>query len=121
MLMYDALPLISALNLVLQQNASRTGVRVGKTRYFFPSSARKISLGPRVEAWQGFFASVRPTYKQLMANVNVCMTAFVEPCNLPDALRGFPEEQCPPCLIRSRSKHNISVIRRLFTKLGHRS
>jgi Argonaute linker 1 domain len=66
---YDTLPLISALNLVLQQNASRTGVRVGKNRYFFPSSAKKISLGPRVEAWQGFFASVRPTYKQLMVNV----------------------------------------------------
>jgi hypothetical protein len=66
---YDTLPLISALNLVLQQNASRTGVRVGKNRYFFPSSAQKIPLGPRVEAWQGFFASVRPTYKELMVNV----------------------------------------------------
>jgi eukaryotic translation initiation factor 2C len=66
---YDTLPLVSALNLVLQQNASRNGVRVGKNRYFFPSSAQKISLGIRVEAWQGFFASVRPTYKQLMVNV----------------------------------------------------
>ena len=66
---YDTLPLISALNLVLQQNASRTGIRVGKNRYFFPSSAQKIRLGPRVEAWQGFFASVRPTYKELMVNV----------------------------------------------------
>ena len=66
---YDTQPLVSALNLVLQQHASRTGVRVGKNRYFFPSSDQKIKLGPRVEAWQGFFASVRPTYKQLMVNV----------------------------------------------------
>lgn len=66
---YDTLPLISGLNLVLQQHASRTGVRVGKNRYFFPSSDQKISLGPGVEAWQGFYASVRPTFKQLMVNV----------------------------------------------------
>jgi hypothetical protein len=82
-------------------------VRVGKNRYFFPSSAEKIKLGPRVEAWQGFFASVRPTYKELMVNVyvsylffsapwklilhtsNVCMSAFVQPGNLADALNEF--------------------------------
>jgi eukaryotic translation initiation factor 2C len=103
---YDTLPLVSALNLVLQQHANRTGVRVGKNRYFFPS-AEKFKLGPRVEAWQGFFASVRPTYKELMVNVyvsylfsftpchlilhisNVCMTAFVQPGNLADALNEF--------------------------------
>ena len=33
---FDTLPIISALNLVLQQHAGRTGVRVGKNRYFFP-------------------------------------------------------------------------------------
>ncbi|KAF8063268.1 argonaute-like protein [Lyophyllum atratum] len=92
---YDPTPLISALNLVVQQRASRTGVRLGKNegkkvpRYFFPTSANKVSLGPGVEAWQGFYASVRPTYKQLMVNVNVCMTAFVEPGNLADALSSF--------------------------------
>lgn len=66
---YDPLPLISALNLVLQQHASRVGVRVGKSRYFFPTSSRKFSLGPGVEAMQGFYTSVRPSYKQLMVNV----------------------------------------------------
>ncbi|KAG5643974.1 hypothetical protein DXG03_009263, partial [Asterophora parasitica] len=86
---YDPLPLVSALNLVLQQHASRNGVRVGKNRYFFPTSAHKVSLGPGVEAWQGFFTSVRPTFKELMVNVNVCMTAFVEPGNLADALLNF--------------------------------
>lgn len=86
---YDPLPFTSALNLVLQQHASRNGVRVGKNRYFFPTSAQKVSLGPGVEAWQGFYASVRPTYRELMVNVNVCMTAFVEPGNLGDALLSF--------------------------------
>ena len=68
---YDFLPLVSALNLVLQQKASRTGIRVGKNRYFFPSSAQKVRLEPGVEAIQGFYASVRPTYKELMVNVSV--------------------------------------------------
>ena len=68
---YDFLPLVSALNLVLQQKASRTGIRVGKNRYFFPSSAQKVRLEPGVEAIQGFYASVRPAYKQLMVNVSV--------------------------------------------------
>lgn len=66
---YDPLPLISALNLVLQQNASRTGVRVGKNKYFFPASSQGFQLGFGIQAFQGFYASVRPTYKQLMVNV----------------------------------------------------
>lgn len=66
---YDPLPLISALNLVLQQHANRVGVRVGKSKYFFPSSSQRHSLGPGLEAIQGFYASVRPAYKQLMVNV----------------------------------------------------
>ncbi|KDR72808.1 hypothetical protein GALMADRAFT_158483 [Galerina marginata CBS 339.88] len=88
---YDPLPLISALNLVLQQHANRTGVRVGKSRYFFPTSSEKHNLGPGVEAIQGFYASVRPAYKQLMVNVNVCMTAFIVPGNLAARLQEFSQ------------------------------
>ncbi|KAG6860668.1 hypothetical protein C0995_008856 [Termitomyces sp. Mi166 len=86
---YDPLPLVSALNLVFQQHASRNGVRVGKNRYFFPASSQKVSLGSGVEAFQGFYTSVRPSYKQLLVNVNVCMTAFIVPGNLGDALLSF--------------------------------
>jgi hypothetical protein len=74
----------------LQQHPANTGVRVGKNRYFFPSSDMdKIELGLGVEAWKGFFTSVRPTFKQLMVNVNVCMTAFYTPGNLADAIMAF--------------------------------
>jgi len=66
---YDPLPLISALNLVLQQNASRTGVRVGKSRYFFPETFEKYKLSDGVFALQGFYASIRPVFKELMVNV----------------------------------------------------
>ncbi|KDQ09564.1 hypothetical protein BOTBODRAFT_117083 [Botryobasidium botryosum FD-172 SS1] len=88
---YDILPLVSALNLVLQSHASKTGVRVGQNRYFFPSTQRyQLELG--IEACQGFFMSVRPSYKQLMVNVNVCMTAFYMPGNLADAMMAFNRE-----------------------------
>jgi Argonaute linker 1 domain len=74
---------------VLQRHAAKTGIRVGKNRYFFPSSAERFELGLGIEAWRGYFASVRPTYKQLMVNVNACMTAFYTPGNLAEAILAF--------------------------------
>jgi hypothetical protein len=68
---YNTLPIISALNLVLQQHPTRTGVRVGKNRYFFPTSSESFPLSQGLVAFQGFYTSVRPTYKQLMVNVFV--------------------------------------------------
>lgn len=85
----DTQPVISALNLILQQYASRRGVRVGKNKYFFPSSSEHHTLSLGVEAFRGFFMSVRPTYKQLMVNINVCMTAFYVPGNLAQAMLAF--------------------------------
>ncbi|KAH9942807.1 Piwi-domain-containing protein [Amylocystis lapponica] len=87
----DTLPLVSALNLVLQRHASKTGVRAGRNRYFFPTLQR-FPLGLGLETWKGFFMSVRPTYKQLMVNINVCMTAFYVPGNLADAMMAFNRE-----------------------------
>lgn len=86
---YDPLPLISAINLVLQQQATRDGVRVGQNRYFFPSSKDRLSLGPGVEARKGFFASVRPTLGTLTVNVNATYTAFYLPGNFHEALNSF--------------------------------
>lgn len=36
--------------------------------------------------------SVRPAYKQLMVNVNVCMTAFYSPGNLAQAMIAFQNQ-----------------------------
>lgn len=67
---HNVLPLISSLNLILQQHANRVGTRVGKNRFFFPSSSqRPLMLAPGIEAIQGFYTSVRPAFKQLMVNV----------------------------------------------------
>ena len=49
-----------------------------------------VSLG--VEAYRGFFMSVRPMYKQLMVNVNVCMTAFYSPGNLARVMQDFQQQ-----------------------------
>ena len=84
--------MISALNLILQQYASRKGVRVGRNKYFFPSSAEHHPLSLGVEAYRGFFMSVRPMYKQLMVNINVCMTAFYTPGNLAEAMLAFSRQ-----------------------------
>jgi eukaryotic translation initiation factor 2C len=63
---------------------------VGRNRFFFPSaSSPPMSLGGGLEAWKGFYSSVRPTYNQLMVNVNVCTTAFYTPGNLADAMVAF--------------------------------
>lgn len=79
--------LISALNLVVQADASRKGARVGKNRHFFEPSVG--SIGGGIEAWRGFYASVRPVWKSMMVNINVCMTAFVESKNMATAISDF--------------------------------
>ncbi|KAI0065147.1 Piwi-domain-containing protein [Artomyces pyxidatus] len=81
-------PIISALQLVLQRQAAQTGHRAGKNRFFFQDEEMR-QIGPRLWALMGFYSSVRPVYKQLMVNVNVCMTAFHEPGNLAEAMQGF--------------------------------
>jgi hypothetical protein len=78
---------VSALNLVVQASSARTGTRVGKNRYFFGPA--QGSLGSGVEAWRGFYASVRPVWKSMMVNVNVCMTAFIEPKNMAVAIMDY--------------------------------
>ncbi|KAI0631492.1 Piwi-domain-containing protein [Trametes polyzona] len=88
----DMQPFISALNLVVQSHASKHGIRVGRNKYFFPSPNQKFPLSLGVEAHRGFFMSVRPMYKQLMVNINVCMTAFYTPGNLAQAMITFQNQ-----------------------------
>jgi hypothetical protein len=70
---YDILPIISALNLILSAHPNRSGgsgVMVGRNRYFFAGAEPPVSLGGGLEAWKGFYSSVRPSHNQLMVNVN---------------------------------------------------
>jgi len=107
---HDTQPLVSALNLVLQTHAARTGVRVGKNRYFFSSQdSRPFELAPGVEAWKGFFMSARPVYKELMVNVGVCMTAFYKPGNLADAIIEFNRNSNGAMLQRFAQKLKVTT------------
>ncbi|CCL98880.1 uncharacterized protein FIBRA_00887 [Fibroporia radiculosa] len=85
--------MISALDLVMRQHAVKAGCAVGSSRYFFPHSPRLIpeNLALGVDAWKGFFMSVRPMYKQLVVNVNGCMSAFYYPGNMANALQCFEQ------------------------------
>ncbi|KAJ4481136.1 argonaute-like protein [Lentinula aciculospora] len=88
---YDIMPIVSALNLILYAHPSRPnhgGVMVGGNKFFWPG-ASPLPLGGGVEAMRGFFSSVRPSYNQLMVNVNVCTTAFYQADNLANALQIF--------------------------------
>jgi eukaryotic translation initiation factor 2C len=82
---YDPLPLISALNVILAKFPSKTGgVLVGKNRFFFPQDMQNIGGG--LEAWKGFYSSVRPVYKQLSINLNVATTAMYKPGNMAELM-----------------------------------
>ncbi|KIY63007.1 Piwi-domain-containing protein [Cylindrobasidium torrendii FP15055 ss-10] len=130
---YDPLPIISALNLVLRDKPQRLGVRVGQNKtYFPPGQSERINLGPGIEAWRGFFMSVRPGYKHLMVNLNVAMAPFVEPGNLADVLIAFSRNsgggniRLPPHLAKSikvttnylgyKRKQKLAEIGRLSAK-----
>ncbi|KAI0321511.1 argonaute-like protein [Amylostereum chailletii] len=86
---FDITPVVAALNLVLSSHASHGGINVGKNRFFFPSAMPPVSIGGGLEAWKGFYSSVRPSFKQLMVNVNVCTTAFYSEGNLADGMFTF--------------------------------
>ncbi|ESK90163.1 argonaute-like protein [Moniliophthora roreri MCA 2997] len=89
---YDIMPILSALNLILAAHPTRStggGVMVGRNRFFFPTVMQATDLGGGLEAFRGFYSSVRPTHNQLMVNVNVCTTAFYKPVNLADGLTEF--------------------------------
>lgn len=90
---YDILPIISALNIVMAAHPNRAsqggGVLVGRNRFFFAAAAPPVPLGGGLQAWRGFYSSVRPSHSQLMVNVNVCTTAFYVPGNLAEAMIAF--------------------------------
>ncbi|KAF8523721.1 Piwi-domain-containing protein [Hysterangium stoloniferum] len=82
-------PLLSALNIILAKFAFTRGVKVGRDRFFFKGAGGSMDLSGGLEAWKGFYSSVRPTVNNLMVNVNVCYTAFYKEQNLALALEEF--------------------------------
>lgn len=88
---------------------------VGRNRYFFRAAAEPVNMGGGLEAWKGFYSSVRPAYKQLMVNVNVCTTAFYIPGNLARAMMDFRNSS-----FGARMEGFCKGVRIKTTHLGHR-
>jgi hypothetical protein len=84
----DVDPIIAAVNLVMQRQASQQGWRFGRNRYFF-NDKQKSLIGTRIWALMGLYSSVRLGNRLTLVNVNNCMSAFCEPGKLSDALRAF--------------------------------
>ncbi|KAI6038599.1 Piwi-domain-containing protein [Pisolithus marmoratus] len=112
---FDILPVISALNVILASSPGRTGVVVGRNKYFFRDAATPVSLGGGLEALKGFYFSVRPAHRQLMVNVNVCTTAFYVEQNLADAMIEFRN-----ATFGARMTAFCKGVRVKTTHLGHR-
>ncbi|EUC64487.1 argonaute-like protein [Rhizoctonia solani AG-3 Rhs1AP] len=73
---FDPQPMLSAFNIILSKYPSQHGVMVGRNKWFFPSLHQAHDLGRGLEAYRGYYSSVRPSFQQLMVNVNVATTAF---------------------------------------------
>ncbi|KAF7293020.1 Argonaute-like protein [Mycena indigotica] len=112
---YDIMPLISAMNLLLASHANRTGVQVGRNRFFVPSPGRASDLGGGLEAFRGFYSSVRPAHNQLMVNLNVCTTAFYKPGNLARAMIEFRDST-----FGARPEAFVRGVRVKTTHLGYK-
>ncbi|KAF8121197.1 Piwi-domain-containing protein [Boletus edulis] len=86
---YNASPVIAALTLILTHLPTKTGVVVNRNRYFSPQIAQPFRLGGGIEAWNGIYASVKATYKQLMLNAEVYIAPFYTPGNMVFAMTAF--------------------------------
>ncbi|KAH9848679.1 argonaute-like protein [Lenzites betulinus] len=115
----DIMPVLNALNVILAMHPNRVGgggVMVGRNKFFHRSpKVPAMPLGGGLEAWRGFFSSVRPSWKQLMVNVNVCTTAFHAAGNLADRLLEFSNASHG-----ARSAMSVRGVRIRTTHVGYR-
>lgn len=86
------MPVVSALDIIIAQHPARTGITVGRNRYFFPNESSAMPLGSGLEALKGFYSSVRPTFRQLMVNINTCASAFYREGNLATAMEDYRKD-----------------------------
>lgn len=71
---------LAALQIILAAHANRSGgggVMLGRNRFFFRSALAPFDLGGGLEAWKGFYSSVRPAHNQLMVNVNGKVPCYI--------------------------------------------
>ncbi|KAG9124555.1 hypothetical protein FRC07_011142 [Ceratobasidium sp. 392] len=107
---FDPQPMLSAFNILLTKYPSQHGVMVGRNKWFFPTPGQASDLGVGLEAYRGFYSSVRPSFQQLMVNVNVATTAFYRAGNLAQLFLDFG---------RARSSQIPAFIYNLRIEMAH--
>jgi len=110
---YNAMPIISDLNVILTSFPKRMAIISWRNQYFSRPTAEPFRLGG-VDVWKGLCSSVRPVYKQLMIKANVCITAFHIPRSLVLAMMEFERAS----LGAQMNRFFLGV--RIETHLGHR-
>jgi eukaryotic translation initiation factor 2C len=73
-----------ALDVVMRHRPSMKYTTVGRS-FFTHNCSEYLSEGA-VEAWQGYYQSVRPAQGQMMVNIDISATAFYRPGSLLDRL-----------------------------------
>ncbi|KAF8928954.1 Eukaryotic translation initiation factor 2C, partial [Dissophora ornata] len=66
---------IMSLDVLIRHKPSMTHTTIGRAFY---TSAAKCSLAGPLEAWRGYYQSVRPCMGKMMINVDVAATAFFQ-------------------------------------------
>lgn len=113
---YDISPIVSALSLILTSFPRKMTVVLGRNRYFSRSTAQPpFALGGGIEAWQGVYTFMRPTYKQIMVNVDVHTAAFYTAGTLARAMSALQSAS-----LATRANTFFRGVRIETNHLGHR-
>ncbi|KAF9435066.1 hypothetical protein BGZ76_006969, partial [Entomortierella beljakovae] len=72
----NCLTAIMSLDVLLRHKPASMYVTVG--RAFYTPVSKQLLAGP-LEAWRGYYQSIRPTVKKLMVNIDTTATAFFQP------------------------------------------
>ncbi|KAJ0405866.1 hypothetical protein P43SY_001598 [Pythium insidiosum] len=95
---YDAL---QALDVALRYTAAQRFTVVGRNLYS-PVGATPLSGG--VEAWSGYFQSLRPTQSHLVINLDLSTTAFVQEMDVLDFIASVINRDVPAYLERQTAE-----------------
>ncbi|KAG9132726.1 hypothetical protein Leryth_014011 [Lithospermum erythrorhizon] len=68
---------IKVIDIVLREMSARRYCPVGKS-FFSPDIRKPQRLGDGLEAWSGFYQSIRPTQMGLSLNIDMASAAFIE-------------------------------------------
>src|ERR1051325_8829048 len=111
-----------ALDVIVGHKPSITYTTVGRS--FYTMQGRQ-QLSDGIEVWQGYYQSVRPTYKRMLINVDLSATVFYRGGPLVELITRILGQRSPDDLrtgIRDKELTRIErIIKGLKIKDNHRA